>query len=54
MDQLCEPIEINRKYLKVVKEIIEPHYEKHVEELFKILKQDIDKRYLKKKNKNNI
>lgn len=43
-----EPIEVNRKYIKIVKDVIEPQYTKHMDTLFILLKQEIDKRYLKK------
>ena len=48
MDQLCEPIDVNRKFIKLIETTIQPKYEKALNELFQQLKQDIDKKYLKK------
>jgi hypothetical protein len=48
MDQLCEPIDVNRKFIKLMETTIQPKYEKALNELFQQLKQDIDKKYLKK------
>jgi hypothetical protein len=48
MDQLCEPINVNRKFIKLMETTIQPKYEKALNELFQQLKQDIDKKYLKK------
>ena len=48
MDQLCEPIEVNRKFIKMIEEKIKPEYDKVLEELYKRLKEDIDTKTLKK------
>ena len=48
MDQLYEPIDVNRKFIKLMETTIQPKYEKALNELFQQLKQDIDKKYLKK------
>ena len=48
MDQLCEPIDVNRKFIKLIETTIQPKYEKALNELFQQLKQEIDKKYLKK------
>ena len=48
MDQLTDPIEINRKFIKLMETTIQPKYEKALNELFKQLKQEIDKKILKK------
>ena len=46
MDQLTEPIEVNRKFIKLMETTIQPKYEKALDELFKQLKQEINKKYL--------
>ena len=28
MDQLCEPLEVNRKFIKMIEEVIQPEYER--------------------------
>ena len=33
MDQLCEPLEVNRKFIKMIEEVIQPEYEKVYERL---------------------
>ena len=48
MDQLCEPIEVNRKFIKMIEEVIKPMYEKQVKDIFSLLKKDIDDKILKK------
>ena len=48
MDQLCEPIDVNRKFIKLMETTIQPKYERALDKLFKQLKQDIDKKYSKK------
>lgn len=52
MDQLCEPIEVNRKFIKLMETTIQPKYERALNELFIKLKQEIDKKYLKKSSLN--
>ena len=42
MDQLCEPLEVNRKFIKMIDEVIQPEYEKILQDIFDLLKQDID------------
>ena len=42
MDQLCEPLEVNRKFIKMIDEVIQPEYEKVLQDIFELLKQDID------------
>ena len=42
MDQLCEPLEVNRKFIKMIDEVIQPEYEKVLQDIFDLLKQDID------------
>jgi len=54
MDQLTEPIEVNRKFIKLMETTIQPKYEKALNELFKQLKQEIDKKYLKKISLNEL
>ncbi len=46
MDQLTEPLEVNRKFIKLMETTIQPKYEKALNELFQQLKQEIDKKYL--------
>jgi len=45
MDQLCEPIEVNRKFIKMIEEVIKPQYDKQVKDIFSLLQKDIDKKY---------
>ena len=54
MDQLCEPIEVNRKFIKMIETIIKPQYEIQLNDIFSLLKQDIDEKYkpIKLENKN--
>ena len=54
MDQLCEPIEVNRRFIKMIEEVIKPEYEKQLNDIFSLLKQDIDEKYkpIKLVNKN--
>ena len=54
MDQLCEPIEVNRKFIKLMETTIQPKYEKALDELFQQLKQEINKKYLKKISLNEL
>jgi hypothetical protein len=42
MDPLCEPIEVNRKFIKMIEEVIQPEYKRVLQEIFDLLKQDID------------
>ena len=32
MDQLCEPLEVNRKFIKMIEEVIQPEYERVLQE----------------------
>ena len=50
MDQLCEPIEINKKFIKMIEKVIKPQYEKQLNDVFSLLKKDIDEYYLTSKN----
>ena len=50
MDQLCEPIEVNRRFIKMIEEVIKPQYNKQVNDIFSLLKKDIDEYYLPSKN----
>ena len=45
IDQLCEPIEVNRRFIKMIEEVIKPQYEKQVKDIFSLLKKDIDEKY---------
>ena len=54
MDQLCEPIDVNRKFIKLIETTIQPKYEKALDELFQQLKQEIHKKYLKKISLNEL
>ena len=42
MDQLCEPLEVNRKFIKMIEEVIQPEYERVLKDIFDLLKQDIE------------
>jgi len=45
MDQLGEPIEINKKFIKMIEKVIKPQYEKQLNDVFSLLKKDIDDKY---------
>jgi len=45
MEQLCEPIDINRRFLKLIEEVIEPQYNKVLNDIFEKLKEEIDEKY---------
>ena len=45
MDQLCEPIEVNRRFIRMIDEVIKSQYEKQLNDIFSLLKQDIDEKY---------
>mgnify|MGYP001181778736 CR=1 FL=1 len=47
MDQLCEPIEVNRRFIKLIEQKIKPAYDKQLNELFIVIINDINKKYLK-------
>ena len=42
MDQLGKPIEVNRKFIKFIEEVIQSEYERVLNELVEQLKQEID------------
>ena len=48
MDQLGKPIEVNRKFIKMIEEVIKPQYEKQVKDIFSLLKKEIDEKYVVK------
>ena len=54
MDQLCEPIEVNRRFIRMIDEVIKSQYDKQLNDIFSLLKQDIDEKYkpIKLVNKN--
>jgi hypothetical protein len=54
MEQLTEPIEINRKFIKLMETTIQPKYEKALDKLFQQIKQEINKKYLKNISLNNL
>ena len=54
MDQLTESIEVNRNFIKLIETTIQPKYEKALDELFQQLKQEINKKYLKKISLNEL
>ena len=43
MDQLCEPLEVNRKFIKMIEEKIKPEYDKVLQGIWEQLKEDINK-----------
>ena len=43
MDQLCEPLEVIRKFIKMIEEKIKPEYDKVLQEIWEQLKEDINK-----------
>ena len=45
MDQLCEPIEVNRRFIKMIEEVIQPQYNKQLKDIFSLLQKDIDETY---------
>ena len=46
MDQLCEPIEVNRKFIKLLETQIKPKYGQVFHELLTKLKEEIDHTYV--------
>ena len=42
MDQLTEPIEVNRKFIKLLEQTIKPAYDNILQELVEQLQKDID------------
>ena len=42
MDQLGKPIEVNRKFIKFIEEVIQSEYERVFNELVEQLKKEID------------
>ncbi len=54
MDQLCEPIEMNRKFIKMIEEKIKPEYDKVLQEIWELLKQDINNKINEKILKKDI
>ena len=45
MEELGEPIDINRKFLKLIEEVIEPAYNKSLHDIFEQLQNEIDIKY---------
>jgi len=45
MDQLGKPIEVNRKFIKFIEEVIQSEYERVLNELIEQLKRDIDNQF---------
>jgi hypothetical protein len=45
MDQLGEPITINKKFIKMIEEVIKPHYKLILQELWNQIQKDINKKY---------
>ena len=45
MDQLCEPLEVNRKFIKMIEEKIKPEYDKVLQEIWEQLKGEKNERY---------
>ena len=43
MDQLCEPLEVNRKFIKMIEEKIKPEYDKVLQEIWEQLKEEVYK-----------
>lgn len=48
MDELGKPIQINRKFIKFIKEEIEPEYKRVFELLLQQIKDELDEKYLNK------
>jgi hypothetical protein len=46
MDSIGKPIQVNRKFIKFIKEEIQPEYERVLEVVLEKLKQEMDKKYL--------
>ena len=53
MDQLCEPLEVNRKFIKMIEEKIKPEYDKVLQEIWELLKEDINKELRNQSNNKN-
>jgi hypothetical protein len=48
MDQIGKPIEVNRKFIKFIKEDIEPEYKRVFEMLLQKLKDELDQKYFRR------
>ena len=46
MDYLCEPIQVNRKFKKLLEEVILPRYNEILKQLLDELLEEIDEKYL--------
>jgi len=53
MEELGEPIDINRKFLKLIEEVIEPAYNKSLHDIFEQLKKEIDEKYSTTESESN-
>ena len=53
MDQLCEPLEVNRKFIKMIEEKIKPEYDRVLQEIWEQLKEDINKELSNQSNNKN-
>ena len=49
MDQLSEPIEINRKFIKLVDIYIKPHYDNILHDILHQLQKEINEKYIQSK-----
>lgn len=46
MDYLCEPVQVNRKFKKLMEEVILPRYNEILKQLLDELLQELDEKYL--------
>ena len=43
MDQLCEPVEVNKRFIKMVEEDIIPKYEDYLKDIFEKISYRLDR-----------
>ena len=53
MEQLGEPLDINRRFIKLIEEVIEPVYNKSLNDIFEQLKKEIEDKYSTTESKSN-
>ena len=53
MEQLGEPLDINRRFIKLIEEVIEPQYNKSLNDIFEQLTKEIDEKYSTTEYKSN-
>jgi len=53
MEQLGEPLDINRRFIKLMEEVIEPAYNKTLQDIFEQLTKEIDEKYSTTESESN-